>query len=561
MAASRFTAPAPGDVARADLARVLDAVADHGRFVRDGAEILRRTLYDTFDWRLYAEGSVLEHQMASRVGPGGRWLVWRTLDGGEVLGRYELDEVPRLVGDLPPGPVTDRLAEVVEMRALLPLVTVEGSRTTLRMLDDEDKTVARVVVDDGVKVAVVGAAGAGAARSARRAAPRLAPTIEVVSVRGYDDEADELTDLLASQVVLEPAADDLDVIALRAAGHEPGGYTGKLRLSLSRDDTALEAWVTVLRALLDTIRVNEPGVRADLDPEFLHDYRVAVRRTRSVLGQAKHVLPATVRSRFADEFRWLGTITSPTRDFDVYVLEIPEFRAAVPAERRADLDPFEAFVVDRQRAAHAELVAQLDTPRYRTLLADWQAFLDDPSVDPSVDRSETSDAGRPAGEVAAERIWKAYRKVIRDGRRIDESSAPDELHTLRKDAKKLRYALECYGSLFDPAEVGAIVKELKGLQDVLGEYQDCQVQIGSLEGFGQEMLDAGDVPASSIIAIGFLVDQLDAREREARAAFDERFGRFDAKPVRERVRRQFRVGHGGHETEADTDTENGGGGG
>lgn len=534
MAISRFTAPASGDVARADLDRVLAAVEAHGRFVRDRADSVRRTLFDTFDWRLFAEGSVLEHQ----VGSSSAWLVWRTLDGGEVLGRYRLDEVPRFVTDLPPGPVTDRLADVVEMRALLPLATVEGRRTTLRMLDDEEKTVARVVVDDGPRVVAD-----GVDRPGRRGGSRLAPTVEVLPVRGYDDEAAELTALLASQVVLRPADDELDVAALRAAGREPRGYTGKLRLSLAPELTALEAWATVFRTLLHTIQVNEPGLRADLDSEFLHDYRVAVRRTRSVLGQAKGVLPPDVRARFADEFRWLGTITSPTRDFDVFLLEVPEFRAAVPAERRHDLDPFEAFVADRQRVAHAALAAELDTPRYRTLLGDWQAFLDAPSADPT----EAPDAARPAGEVAAERIWRAYRKVIRDGRRIDDASRPEDLHTLRKDAKKLRYALECYGSLFDPGDVGAVVRDLKGLQDVLGEYQDCQVQIGSLEGFGQEMLDAGDVPASSIIAIGFLVDHLGERERAARAAFAERFGRFDAEPVRQRMRRQFGDG-GGTET-------------
>ncbi len=522
MVVTRFTAPASGDVARADVARVLAAVEAHGRFARDRGESVRRTLFDTFDWRLYGQGTVLEH----RVDPSSAWLVWRSVDDGEVLGRYHLDEVPRFVADLPAGPVTDRLGAVVEMRALLPLVTVEARHLTLRLLDDEDKTVARVVVEEGASARADGA---------RSRPTRLAPQVEVLPVRGYVEAADELSALLGSQVVLRPADDDLAVVALRAAGLDPGGYTGKLRLALPAEATALEAWALVCRALLATMEVNEPGLRDDLDSEFLHDYRVAVRRTRSVLGQAKGVLPSEVRRHMADEFRWLGGVTSPTRDFDVYLLEIPEFRHALPVDRRTDLDPFAAFIAEHQRAAHAALVAELDTERYRALLDRWRAFLDAPTADPT----DAPDAARPAADVAAERIWTAYRKVIRDGRRIDGSSPPEDLHTLRKDAKKLRYALECYGSLFDTDEVAAVVKDLKGLQDVLGEYQDCQVQIGSLEGFGQEMLDGGDVPASSIIALGFLVDHLDERERAARAAFDERFGRFDAKAVRRRMKHLF----------------------
>ena len=43
--------------------------------------------------------------------------------------------------------------------------------------------------------------------------------------------------------------------------------------------------------LLKTMKDNEPGTIADTDSEFLHDFRVAVRRTRAGLSQLKGVLP------------------------------------------------------------------------------------------------------------------------------------------------------------------------------------------------------------------------------------------------------------------------------
>ena len=45
---------------------------------------------------------------------------------------------------------------------------------------------------------------------------------------------------------------------------------------------------------LDTLEANVEGTRADLDSEFLHDLRVATRRTRSALSQIKAVLPAEI---------------------------------------------------------------------------------------------------------------------------------------------------------------------------------------------------------------------------------------------------------------------------
>lgn len=505
---------------RGHLERLVTGLVDREGLVAERPEACRRVVYDTFDWRIHGHGSSLHHEHAGDRAT----LVWRVRDTGEVLGRIELDEVPRFVRDLPPGPVTERLADVVEVRALLPLVTVELTRTVLRLLDDEAKTVAKVVVEDG---------------SVPQGAP-LPVFVEVQPVRGYERRAERLVEVLAAQVTLSPSSEDPTEAALRAGGLVPGSYSSKLRLRLDPHGTALDAWVTVLRALTATMEANEPGVLDDVDSEFLHDYRVAVRRTRSVLGQAKGVLPPAVRDRFRAEFAWLGRETGPTRDFDVFLLEIPAFEARLPPERRGHLAPFRAFLERHQRAAHEALVEVLRSPRYEACMADWRAFLEHPEVSPG----EAPDADRPATEVAAARIRKAYRRVVRDGRAIHDGSAPEELHELRKDAKKLRYALECYGSLFPAAEVAAVVKDLKGLQDVLGEYQDCQVQAGSLERFAQQMLDEGSASAPTLLALGSLVEQLDEREAAARRAFEEHFARFDAPAAHARMRALLRAGAG-----------------
>ena len=42
---------------------------------------------------------------------------------------------------------------------------------------------------------------------------------------------------------------------------------------------------------------NLPGLLDDIDTEFLHDFRVAVRRTRSTLKLGRPALPAEVRTR------------------------------------------------------------------------------------------------------------------------------------------------------------------------------------------------------------------------------------------------------------------------
>ncbi len=405
-----------------DMATLVSGLERRAPFDREPDRVVERTIYDTFDWRLHDEGTVLEHERVVPIPParGGRLpqvarpaLVWRAADTGEVLGRIVVDHVPRFVADLPDGPIAARLAAILEMRALLPLVTIRDHQRVLRLLDGEGKTQARVLIDQATVLepdlggssdpeSGPGSDGAepdGSADDAPRyepahaaepadpRSPRIDPMVEVLPVRGYPRAADEVADLLAAQVVLRPAEHDVVAEALFRVGMTPGDYSSKLKVRLDPASTALDVVVAVLEALLAAMRVNEPGTRADTDSEFLHDYRVAVRRSRSVLGFAKGVVPAGLLDHLRAEFKWLGDITTPTRDLDVYLLTYDDFESSLPEPIQPDLHPLKSFLVEQQAVAHAELVAHLDSPRYAELLDRYRAWLDDPAAD----------AGRCAG--------------------------------------------------------------------------------------------------------------------------------------------------------------------
>jgi CHAD domain-containing protein len=118
--------------------------------------------------------------------------------------------------------------------------------------------------------------------------------------------------------------------------------------------------------------------------------------------------------------------------------------------------------------------------------------------------------------------------AARDG---DGPPAAD-LHSLRKRGKELRYLLEFFGSLYDPAAYRAAVKSLKGLQDCLGELQDGVVQQEAIRGFAVHMLDRrGPEPAAAelaatLLAMGELTAQVHAGQRRARDELAGRFARF-----------------------------------
>jgi CHAD domain-containing protein len=478
------------------------------------------TAYDTFDWRIWSRGGLLVHETT----PAGSSLAWTDRASGSVTGRLDVAEVPRLPAELPVGPLRDRVADAADIRALLPLATISGSRRELRLLDDETKTTARLVV-----TRLDGPGGPSD--------PDGDVRLAVVPVRGYDGDT-TVRDVLRAQFSVETVDHDPLVSAIHAVGREPGRYSSKLRLALDPGSSALAAWTTVLDALRVTIAENHQGTVDDLDSEFLHDLRVAVRRTRSVIGQARGVLPDPVRDRFKDDFAWLGRVTSPTRDLDVFLLDLPDLEAALPPSLVGSLGPLRTWLVEQQRAAHASMATELTSARYRAVMADWERYLADPRSEPSA--TSASDGYRPAPEVAGRRTWKAFRRVLRDGRLIDDSTPGERLHELRKDTKRLRYMVECFGSLFPADALAPTVASLKSLQDVLGRHQDGDVQGAALRSMADELQDDRDDHddvAGTVLAMGSALSTVDERRRTARAEFAARFAELDTPDHRRQLRR------------------------
>ena len=88
---------------------------------------------------------------------------------------------------------------------------------------------------------------------------------------------------------------------------------------------------------------------------------------------------------------------------------------------------------------------------------------------------------RRSSELAGARIRKVYRRMVAIGRAIDDDSPRrGRCTTLRKRGKELRYLLEMFGGLLAAARGQADGRALKDLQDVLGRFQDREVQAAAL---------------------------------------------------------------------------------
>ena len=491
-----------------DLGEV-QARLQHGlRLEPEPIAVVRRTCFDSFDWRVHGNAAVLEG-----ISDGKHYrLIWRPLSAGKRREQVSLDETPRFVRDLPPGRLRDRLDAVVEMRELVPLVTISSRVHALRVLNRHDKTVARVAFEEN---------------SARRPGGGKSFALDrravVMPVKGYQKPGKQLVKALEG-LGLARAGDDLIQTALARVGLTPGGYTPRLDLHLESGMRADLAARRILLRLLDIMEANEAGTRTGTDTEFLHDFRVTVRRTRSALTQIKGVFPQRTVTRYQAEFAWLGRITTPVRDLDVYLLNFDTYRASLPVSAQTDIEPLRDFLKRHWLIEHQAMVKALDSVRYRRLVTNWRELLR--RAVPN--RSTLPNATRPVLAVACERVWHIYQRALKEGRAIGAESPAEALHELRKTCKKLRYLMEFFQSLFPPRRIKSPIRALKALQDNLGTYQDCAVQMATLKQFSHQMADEGIAPPDTLLAMGMLIDELERRQQAARGEFADRFGNFDS---------------------------------
>lgn len=231
---------------------------------------------------------------------------------------------------------------------------------------------------------------------------------------------------------------------------------------LGADQDSASAVAAVLATLAAELRATQDGIVADLDVEYLHDFRVTLRRTRSVLAAFRHLLPDTARARFRADFAWLSAATGPLRDLDVLLAELGP--ASDDGMARALL-----HLRGTRARARARVLRVLGSARYARCLEAW---------DGTLARLGEADAacGDTIGTSAARAIRRAYRRLARRADDLSRPPSPAALHRLRKDGKRLRYLVEAFASLYSRRRTHKLTRDLKQLQTLLGAACDRHAQ-------------------------------------------------------------------------------------
>ncbi len=474
----------------------------------------RVMFFDTFDWRLFNKSLVLW--------AFGNKLLLRKLAKSDFLHQTDITAFPAFIWDFPEGELKKQLAPVIKMRALLKLVELHASVTPYLILDQNQKTVARLAYEE-------------IRPSRNKNTPALAAFWWLKAVRGYSKYSRNLARHFQASGLTIKKKEDLFFKALEVVNKKPGSYSAKVAIKLDPDMRSDEATKIILRFLLNVMKINAANLEKDFDTEILHDFRVAIRRTRSALGQIKNVFPEKTTNRFKKDFAFVGKLSNALRDLDVYLLDEGKYKAMLPPVLCDDIDPLFDHLRKKRSRALQIVLRSLKSKKYARIIQDWENFLKKPSQD----LATKLNAELPVIDLARKRIYKKYRSVVKAGSLILKNTEDDMLHMLRIECKKLRYLIEFFCSLYPPKKINILIEQLKKLQDNLGDFNDLCVQVEYLQKISEELPAIQQQAKKTLVAIGSLIGTLDRRRQMVKDAFAKTFTDFASPANQEFFRELF----------------------
>jgi triphosphatase len=276
-------------------------------------------------------------------------------------------------------------------------------------------------------------------------------------------------------------------------------------VSLRGAQIAEQAARDILRGCVEQIAANMEVVPQLDDPEGPHQLRVGLRRLRSAFSVFSPVLDSPETERLKDEARWLGQEVGQLRDFDVVAKDIARREAeAHPGERGLEtlVDELERKAANQRKRLRNLLVGV----RAQSFMIDLVRFVETRGWLMPQDFEQTERLAAPTSSLAVQALNKRWKKVGKRARRFEMLDV-EQRHELRKELKKLRYAVEFLSSLFPEKQVEPFLKRLRKLQTVFGDLNDAATVRVMFT--GDNFAAPGDMQTQR--AIGWLMGACEAR--------------------------------------------------
>ncbi|WP_248183253.1 CHAD domain-containing protein [Marinobacter goseongensis] len=244
---------------------------------------------------------------------------------------------------------------------------------------------------------------------------------------------------------------------------------------------------------IERLQKLERGVVLGLDDEFLHQYRIAIRRSRAIAESVQELTGDKSLAKAVKTLRRHARATGPLRDLHVLLQDLP----ALCVDNHELLEALQHALETEQTSKHGKLSARLVSKRYRDSMDHWLNLIDSRAFRKQVATLRPADIRK-----AVARRIKGFNKRTA---RLDDDAPDEDIHRLRKQLKRLRYLME-----LDTKRWKSDLKSLRARQQLYGRFQDLHVQIELLLSIREA------APEHLIAAFSAVIDTLEARKADTR---------------------------------------------
>ncbi|MCG3864683.1 MULTISPECIES: CHAD domain-containing protein [unclassified Photobacterium] len=215
------------------------------------------------------------------------------------------------------------------------------------------------------------------------------------------------------------------------------------------------------------------GIIKDDDPEFLHQYRVTMRRIRAILSLHQSLFMPKQLKESNLSIKQLMQSTNLQRDLDVYLMQMEHYFYLIEHKHHQGLARFFDDLQHQRQKAYKKNKHWLKSVEYHAQCKHISLQLKRLSPRQEALSKEPQEMINPL-------LLRIDNSIITLMHSIDSKTSDTQLHRLRIKCKKLRYGLEYYRPLTEQLSLSLNIKTLKFLQEKLGDFNDSSVQIDFL---------------------------------------------------------------------------------
>jgi CHAD domain-containing protein len=256
-------------------------------------------------------------------------------------------------------------------------------------------------------------------------------------------------------------------------------YPTRKEIGLEPTDTFAEAGRKVLGFHFARVLKYESGARVGQDIEALHNMRVATRRMRAAFKVFGSAYSQKAIKPLLAGLKTTGRVFGPVRDLDVFMEKLQHYQQTLPEAEPDGLQTMLNIWTEERQQTREQMLDYLNSKKYAKFKKNFLEFVKTPGL--GVKSLKSPAKPHQLRHIAPGLIYEAYGEV-RAYETVLDNAPVETLHQLRIAFKRLRYLLEFLQEILG-TEAEMVIKEIKLIQDHLGDLQDAQVASDILREF------------------------------------------------------------------------------